>query len=244
MDSYFKCFFFQTGAGAAEHLARKGASVVLVGRNEGKLNEVCERIKCAGSPAPLVIVADVTVDAQRIITETINHFGRLDVLINNAGIQSHNTIESIELTEYDRIMNVNVRSVIELTKLAVPHLEKTKGNILNVSSACGLRVKPNLFAYCVSKSAVNQLTKSAALDLAPKGIRCNSINPVVIKTSIFETGFGMSSTEVEEFYAKHSALYPLQRYTLKSIFRILWHAHSSCDVSSAIFSLFCIELVK
>ena len=220
INSYFECYL-QTGAAAAEHLARKGASVALVSRNEGKLNEVCERIKSAGSPTPLVIVADVTVDAQRIISETINHFGRLDVLINNAGIQSHNTIETIDLTEYDRIMNTNVRSVIELTKLAVPYLERTKGNILNISSACGLRVKPNLFAYCVSKSAVNQLTKSAALDLAPKGIRCNSINPVVIKTSIFETGFGMSSKEVEEFYAKHSALYPLQRYTFKFIFRYL-----------------------
>ncbi|XP_055325868.1 uncharacterized oxidoreductase TM_0325-like isoform X1 [Sitodiplosis mosellana] len=199
------------GAGAAEHLAKKGASVALVGRNERKLNEVCERIKSAGSPTPFVVVADITVDAVRIINETTNHFGQLDILINNAGIQSHNTIENIDLDEYDRIMRTNVRSVIELTKLAVPQLEKTKGNILNVSSSCGLRVKPNLFAYCISKAAVNQLTKSAALDLAPKGIRVNAINPVVIKTSIFETGFGMSSQQIDEFYAKHSALYPLRR---------------------------------
>ncbi|XP_055325874.1 uncharacterized oxidoreductase TM_0325-like isoform X2 [Sitodiplosis mosellana] len=180
------------GAGAAEHLAKKGASVALVGRNERKLNEVCERIKSAGSPTPFVVVADITVDAVRIINETTNHFGQLDILINNAGIQSHNTIENIDLDEYDRIMRTNVRSVIELTKLAVPQLEKTKGNILNVSSSCGLRVKPNLFAYCISKAAVNQLTKSAALDLAPKG-------------------FGMSSQQIDEFYAKHSALYPLRR---------------------------------
>lgn len=148
-----------------------GAKLSIVGRNETKLNAVSEQIKSAGSPAPLVIVADITADAERIINETINHYGKLDVLINNAGIQSHNTIENIELAEYDRIMNTNVRSVIQLTKLAVPHLKKSKGNVLNVSSACGLRVKPNLFAYSISKAAVNQLTKSAALDLAASGIR-------------------------------------------------------------------------
>lgn len=160
-----------SGAHAAESLAKKGASVALVGRNAERLNEVVERIKNAGSPTPLVIVADVTVDAERIINETVNHFGKLDVLINNAGIYSKNSIENIELDEYDRIMNTNVRSVITITKLAVPHLEKTKGNVLNVSSAAGLRVKPDCFAYCISKSALNQLTKSAALDLASKGIR-------------------------------------------------------------------------
>lgn len=66
-------------------------------------------------------------------------------------------------------MNTNVRSIIHLTKLAVPHLEKTKGNILNVSSIAGFRIRPNSLAYSISKAAVNQLTKSAALDLASKG---------------------------------------------------------------------------
>lgn len=199
------------GAHAAEHLAKKGASVALVGRNVQRLNEVVDRIKSAGSPTPLAIVADVTVDAERIITETMNHFGKLDILINNAGIFSKNTIENIELTEFDRIMDTNVRSVIQLTKLAVPHLEKTKGNVLNVSSAAGLRVKPNTLAYCISKAAVNHLTKSAALDLAPKGIRVNAINPVAIRTPLFETGGGMTPQQAQEFFDSFKSVYPVGR---------------------------------
>ena len=170
ISSHFKCYF-QIGADAAVHLAKRGGSIALVGRNEDRLSDVREKIKRAGAPKPLIIVADVTTDAERIINETVNHFGRLDVLINNAGILSRNTVETAELSEYDRIMNTNVRAVIELTKLAIPHLEKTKGNILNVSSIAGLRIRPNSFVYSISKAALNQLTKSAALDLAPKGIR-------------------------------------------------------------------------
>lgn len=165
-------WYLEIGAHAAEHLAKKGASVCIVGRNAERLNEVGDRIKKdTSSPAPLVIVADVSTEAERIITETIKHFGKLDVLINNAGILIRDTIETVELAEYERIMKTNVTSVIELSKLAVPYLEKTKGNILNVSSSAGLRVKPNLFSYCISKYACNAITKSAALDLAPKGIR-------------------------------------------------------------------------
>lgn len=210
------------GAHASQHLAEKGARIALVGRNQKRLNEVSDRIMSAGSPIPLIIVADGSTEAERIISETINHFGKLDILINNAGVQSHNTVENIDLTEYDRIMNTNVRGVIQLTKSAIPHLEQTKGNILNVSSAAGLRVKPNLFAYCISKAAVNQLTKSAALDLAPKGIRVNAINPVVIRTSIFETGFGMTPEQVEAFYDSYKTLYPVG------------HVGTTADTSAAI----------
>ncbi len=199
------------GAHAAIHLASKGANIALVGRNQKRLNDVSEQIKSSGSSTPLIIVADVSTEADRIITETIEHFGKLDVLVNNAGILSLNTIETIDLDDYDRIMNTNVRSVIQLTKLAVPYLAKTRGNILNVSSAAGLRVKPNMLAYCISKAAVNSLTKSAALDLAPKGIRVNAINPVIIRTPLLETGFRMDAREQEEFLETKKTLYPVGR---------------------------------
>lgn len=192
-------------------MAKKGGSIVLVGRNEERLNDVRERIKNAGAPKPLIVVADITVDAERIITETINHFGKLDVLINNAGILSRNTVETVKLTEFDRIMNTNVRSVIALTQLAVPHLEKTKGNVLIVSSIAGVRIRPNSFVYSISKSAVNQLTRSAALDLAPKGIRVNAILPGAIRTPIFETGEGITSQQAEVFFESFKKLYPVGR---------------------------------
>lgn len=199
------------GADASRHLAKLGGKIILVGRNLERLNEVAVQIKNAGSPTPLIIVADVTKDAERIVNEAIQHFGQLNVLINNAGIYSQNSADDIALMEYDRIMNTNVRSLVELTKLAVPHLEKTKGNILNVSSASGLRVQSNSYVYCISKAAVNQLTKSAALDLASKGIRVNAINPVNIRTPIFETGAGLSEDEAEKFLDSFKNIYPVGR---------------------------------
>ena len=94
-------------------------------------------------------------------------------------------------------MNINCRSVLLLMKLATPHLIESKGNIVNVSSVTGLRAFPGVLSYCISKSAVDQLTRSVALELAPKGVRVNAVNPGVIITEIHKRG-GMS----EEAYTK------------------------------------------
>lgn len=198
------------GADCAKNLAKLGGKLALVGRDEQRLNNVADQIKAAGSPTPLIIVADVTVDSERIINETIQHFGQLNILINNAAILTKNNIETIDLADYDRIMDTNVRSVIALTKLAVPHLEKTKGNILNVSSAAGLRPKANVLAYCISKSAISMFTKCTALELAPKGIRVNGICPVTIRTPIFETS-GYVADDTNEFFDSFKNIYPVGR---------------------------------
>lgn len=180
-----------------------------MGRNEKRLNEVVQEIQKAGNKAH-GIVADVTKDAERIIEETIKYYGQLDVLVNNAGIFSMNNAAEIQIDEFDRIFNTNVRSVVALTKLAVPHLEKTKGNIVNVSSLLGLRASSNYLAYCMSKSALDQFTKCAALDLASRGIRVNALNPGLIKTPIFETS-GMPSNAVEQFYQLYENKFPVGR---------------------------------
>lgn len=130
----FGCDYIDLFLRVARHFANLGGSVVLVGRNESRLNKVADEIKSAGSPiAPLPIVADVTKDAEVIINKTIEHFGRLDVLVNNAGINMEIPIMDATDEQFDQIFNTNVRSVITLSKLAVPHLEQTKGNIVNVS---------------------------------------------------------------------------------------------------------------
>lgn len=126
------------GADAARHLAKLGANVSIVGRNEKRLNEVAERIVKSGSPKPLPIVADVTKDAKRIIDETVNQFGRIDVLVNNAGVFRVDSVVDFNVSEYDQLMDINLKSAIVLTNLAVPHLEQTKGNVINVSSDAGI----------------------------------------------------------------------------------------------------------
>lgn len=200
------------GADAAIHLAKLGASVAIVGRNSVNLNGVAQQIIATGAlTKPLEIVADVTTDAERIINETIAHFGQLNVLINNAGILEMNSIETCTLDSFDRIMNTNVRSVLALTQLAVSHLEKTKGNIVNVSSVAGSIPVTTALAYCTSKAALNHFTRCVALDLAKNGIRVNAVNPGVIVTPIFKT-IGINDDEGLEALIKYTAdTYPLGR---------------------------------
>lgn len=199
------------GADAARHLAKLGGKLCLVGRNETLLSEVADEIKVSGSLVqPLVIVADVTKDAERIISEAVNHFGKLDVLINNAGIYQCDAVNDFNVTLFDEILNTNLRAVAILTSLAVPYLEKTKGNIVNVSSVAGLKSMKATLSYCVSKAALDQFTKCVAIDLASKGIRVNSINPAMIRTPILEKT-GLNASEVEQRIEVGKSFHPIGR---------------------------------
>ncbi|XP_037825859.1 uncharacterized oxidoreductase TM_0325-like [Lucilia sericata] len=185
------------GAATAEEFAQRGADLVLVGRNVEKLKETAE--KCVNSSNHLQLQADMCQekDVENIIKETIGKFKKLDVLVNAAGIIENGSIENTSLEQFDRVMNTNIRSLYQLTMLAVPELKKTKGNIVNISSVCGLRAFPNVLAYNISKTAVDQFTRCVALELASAGVRCNSVNPGVIVTELHKRG-GMD----EEAYAK------------------------------------------
>lgn len=149
-------------------------------------------------------------DARRIVDETVAHFGRLDVLVNSAGILERGSIETGSLDVYDRTMDVNVRSVYQLTQLAVPHLVAVRGNVVNVSSVTGLRAFPGVLAYNISKSAIDQFTRCTALELADRGVRVNSINPGVIVTEIHKRG-GMSESEYADFLERCKQTHALGR---------------------------------
>ena len=185
------------GHAVAVKFAEESACVVALGRNQSALSEVEASVQNVGGK-PLTIAVDVTKDSEihQAIDETIDKFGRLDVLVNAAGHISTGSIEETSLAAWDAMMNVNLRAVFHLMQLAAPHLIKTKGNIVNVSSVTGLRSFPGVLAYCVSKAGVDQLTRCAALELAPKGVRVNAVNPGVVITEIHKRG-GMS----EEAYA-------------------------------------------
>lgn len=185
------------GAAAARHLADLGGKLAIVGRDEKRLNKVALEIKNDGSPEPLAIVADVTKDSERIIDETIKHFGQLDVLVNNAGIVTQDNIVNFKIEEFDRIFNTNVRSVATLTSLAVPHLEKTKGNIVNVSSVAGLKPFPDVLSYCMSKSSIDMLTQCCALDLASKGKSKTKSNDLIM-------GIKKIESKTYHVFLKHS----------------------------------------
>lgn len=178
------------GKSTALIFAESGARIAAVGRDDSALIELSDAIK-ANFGEVRTIHADVTTDAERIVSETIGAFGQLDVLVNAAGHLSNGTIENTTLDEWDAMLNVNLRAVFGLMQLAVPHLEKSRGNVVNVSSVTGLRSFPGVLAYCVSKAGVDQLTRCAALELAPKGVRVNAVNPGVVVTEIHKRA-GMS----------------------------------------------------
>lgn len=198
------------GADAAIHLAKLGANVSIVGRNKDRLSKVADQITKNGSPNPLAIVADVTTDSKRIVDETIERFGQLDVLVNNAGIGLIDDINNFNVSEFDCVFSTNVRSIVILTELCVPHLEKSKGNIINVSSAATSIINPSLMTYTMTKGAIDQFTKCLSLNLAAKRIRVNCINPSVIKTPLFDT-MGIDEASLEAMYESFKDLYPVGR---------------------------------
>jgi len=199
------------GRAAATEFVKRGISVVAVGRNEADLASLRgETRESAG--ALKTHLADVTEFTQidRLLAETVEHFGRLDILVNAAGIIKGGNIENTSIDEWDRMMNINVRSVFYVMQKCVPHLEKTKGNVVNVSSVTGLRSFPNVLAYCVSKAAVDQLTRCSALELAPKGIRVNAVNPGVVVTNLHRRS-GMTEADYEKFLANAKNTHPIGR---------------------------------
>jgi NAD(P)-dependent dehydrogenase (short-subunit alcohol dehydrogenase family) len=199
------------GRATARRLAEVGARVALVGRDAETLADVARNVKDAGGEA-MEVRADVTIEreAQRAVEEAVEHFGGLDVLVNAAGIISNGTVENTPLADWDAMMNVNLRSVFQLMQLAVPHLEKRPGNVVNVSSVTGLRAFPGVLAYCVSKAGVDQLTRCAALELAAKGIRVNAVNPGVVVTNIHRRG-GMAEEAYAAFLEHSKKTHPLGR---------------------------------
>ena len=189
------------GAGTAELLASLGANLVLSGRNEANLQKVLDKCKAPENGlAHLPIVGDVTSETVRkeIVDKAIERFGKIDVLVNNAGILETGTIETTSLEQFDRVMDTNVRSIYHLTMLAVSHLIKTQGNIVNVSSVNGIRSFPGVLAYNISKASVDQFTRCVALELASKNVRVNSVNPGVVVTEIHKRG-GMSEEQYQKF---------------------------------------------
>lgn len=200
------------GAATALHFAKLGASLSLTGRNEESLTKIAGDCYKLSKVKPLVIVADLNDDEEtrNILESTVKHFDKLDVLINNAGVLGFGTIETTSLKQYDEIFEINVRSVYHLTMLAVPHLIKTKGNIVNVSSVNGIRSFSGVLAYSMSKSALDQFTRCTALELSSKQVRVNSVNPGVVLTGL-QLRSGMSEEEYDKYVQRTKETHALGR---------------------------------
>lgn len=201
------------GAAVAQMVAEQSAKVVLVGRNIVNLNNVATKCEAAKGIKPIIVQAELTSDedVSKIVSETIKAFGRIDVLVNNAGLGVRGSITD-GIGPFDRVIACNLRSVYLLTSLATPHLITSKGSVVNVSSVAAFRPIKDVdyLPYCISKAALDQFTKCVALELAPKGVRVNSVNPGGTRTPFAENA-GFSKEQVNELNENRNKNYPLRK---------------------------------
>lgn len=196
------------GRGIAKRLAEEGARVLIIGRSEESLRESAgqhDRIS--------YIVADLgnSEDNERTVSEIGDRFGRLDVLVHNAGIAPVTPLAEVDMSEVDRVYRVHVHGLVELTKLALPLLKASKGNVINISSALVSNPMANMSIYTSSKAAVNLLTRTWAKELAKDGVRVNSVGVGPIETPIYDKT-DLSEEGSQEHVAAVKRLIPLGRF--------------------------------
>jgi NAD(P)-dependent dehydrogenase (short-subunit alcohol dehydrogenase family) len=199
------------GRAAAVRFARAGAAVLAVGRDTEQLESVVADLAAAGGTGA-ACMADVTArtSPETIIRAAIDRFGAITTLVNAAGIIGSGTVETTSDEQWDAMMDINVDAPFRLMRAATPHLPASTGSIVNVSSVTGLRAFPGVLAYCVSKAALDQLTRCAALELAPKKIRVNAVNPGVVISNLHRRG-GMSDEHYRAFIDRARETHPLGR---------------------------------
>jgi glucose 1-dehydrogenase len=176
------------GRAIAVRFAQEGADVVInYNRTAKGAEEALAEVKAAGRRG-LIVQADLgkVEDIRRLINQGIEHFGRLDVLVNNAGLETHAPFWDVTEEDYDRVLNVNLKGVFFATQEFVCHLRATerRGRVVNISSVHEELPFPNFTAYCASKGGVKMLTRNLAVELGPLGININNIAPGAIETPI------------------------------------------------------------
>lgn len=198
------------GRAISIRLAEEGATVVIAARNAETAQETLEMIEVTGRDGSFVACDVTDIDqCEQVIQKTIERHGKLDVLVNNAGIIYRNrTVKETTAEEWKRTFDVNVNGAFYLSKFAIPHLEQSKGNIVNVASYVGLVGFKGTAAYCASKGALVQLTRAMALDHAEAGVRVNCVCPGSVHTEMIMSAWEAYGEGAEEIW---SSKHPLGR---------------------------------
>ena len=197
------------GRATALSFVAAGASLVAVARDREALDALVGE---AGAEQALAVAADITTDEapDDIVRQAAARFGGVDVLVNAAGILGTGMTDATTDEQWDRMMALNLRAPFRLMRAAFPQLKERRGAVVNVSSVNGRRVFPNLAAYNTSKGALDHLTRCAAIDWAPHGVRVNAVNPGVTVTNLHRRG-GMNEDNYAAFLTRAKETHPLGR---------------------------------
>lgn len=199
------------GAAIAKAFAREGAKTGVLDIN----GDAAAKVAAGIGDQALAIAGDVTKrpDLDAAVARMAEAFGRIDIVVNNAGWSHRNQpLLDVSETDFDKVYAINVKSIFHMTQAVVPLLDRQGGGvIINIGSTAGIRPRPGLTWYNGSKGAVNLLSRSLAVELAPKKIRVNCVAPVIGATALLEQFMGVPDTK--EARAKFEATIPLGRFS-------------------------------
>ncbi|CAG9790023.1 unnamed protein product [Diatraea saccharalis] len=196
------------GAETARILSSYDAKLTIVGRNAERLKKVAQECEEKKGMPPLQILVDLTYpgSCETVVHKTVARYGKIDVLINCAGNFSLSSVFDESINSFDDIMGINLKVPYHLTQLTIPHLVKTKGNIINISFSMTNKYRPGLLVSNMAKSALERFTIQAAAELATEGVRINTVTPGITRTNI------LSSLDIDD---------PTQQYVYDWISSIL-----------------------
>ena len=203
------------GTAIAERFVAEGAKICITGRRREMLDKVAQALppeKVTTCPGDVTEYEDV----KRMVGTTLTFGGRLDVVVNNAGIDPGGTVTDIDPELWRKVIEINLTGPFLIMKASIPHLIKGGGgSIINISSLGGLRCLPGMPAYCASKAALIMLTKQAALDYGPFKVRCNAVCPGATRTAMLEEALSpltrILRTDVDGVFTCISSNVPLRR---------------------------------
>ena len=193
------------GEAAARRLAADGAKLILGARRVDRLEAIADSLSL-GDQA--VLRTDVTIadDVKRLVNRAIDNHGRIDVMLNNAGIMPHSPLERCKIDDWDRTVDINIKGVLYGIAAALPHMKEQKsGHIINVSSVAGHKVRPSSAVYAATKTAVRVISEGLRQEVKPYNIRTTIISPGAVQSELPESVTEPDIAEaVKGLYASHA----------------------------------------
>lgn len=222
------------GEAAARHLAAQGESVVLGARRIDRIQSLARELEAHGGKA-LAIATDVTHADQvkRLVDTAAQTYGRVDVMLNNAGLMPHSPLERLKIDEWNRMIDVNIRGVLYGIAAALPHMTRQKsGHIINVSSVAGHKVRPGSAVYAATKSAVLMLSEGLRQEVKPYNIRTTVISPGAVATELPES---VSEPDVAENIRKFYDAYAIPADSFARAVAFAINQPEDVDVNEILF---------